>query len=333
MRAPFKYLLADLTASCGLPAPGLLGLFEAFLQWRPISPASARELANVGARRCRQLRDQVAEELQRKGEALTSLAADWRKPLFPEADDRQFADGYAQAVTFGLLMVRARGIGMGGALHAVSGQLKRTSSRIDTALQRLTDSPATHAALRVALDSLTRVLAVVDWQRLSKGDNDAWLYFYKEFLEVHDEDQRRKTGSSCTPPEVVQSMVNLVDEALRGPGFGLQRGLAAPAVTIADPAAGTGTYVLGVLRRIAQVVSADAMPDAIEHDAAAQRLRVGRGWIEPVPPAGCRHEVSGKQVLVRWFSYRRRTRTHPVIGDRRPPSPLGDIQHAGWPAE
>ena len=45
------------------------------------------------------------------------------------------------------------------------------------------------------------------------------------------------------------------------------------------------------------------------------------------------YEVSGKQVLTQWFSYRRRTRERPQIGDRRPPSPLGDIQPDAWPAE
>ena len=43
--------------------------------------------------------------------------------------------------------------------------------------------------------------------------------------------------------------------------------------------------------------------------------------------------VSGKQVLTQWFSYRRKTRDRPLIGDRRPPSPLGDIQPDAWPAE
>ena len=45
--------------------------------------------------------------------ALTGLAQDWRKLLFPQADDAQFADGYAQAVTFGLLVARARDISLG----------------------------------------------------------------------------------------------------------------------------------------------------------------------------------------------------------------------------
>ncbi len=38
-------------------------------------------------------------------------------------------------------------------------------------------------------------------------------------------------------------------------------------------------------------------------------------------------------MLAQWFSYHGRDRSRPLIGDRRPPSPLGDIQPAGWPAE
>ena len=37
-----------------------------------------------------------------------------------------------------------------------------------------------------------------------------------------------------------------------------------------------------------------------------------------------RQEVSGKQVLVQWFSGRRKHRERPLIGDRRKPSPLID---------
>jgi type I restriction-modification system DNA methylase subunit len=88
---------------------------------------------------------------------------------------------------------------------------------------------------------------------LSKGKPDAWLYFYEDFLEVYDNALRKKTGSYYTPPEVVQAMVRLTDEALRDPAlFGRHEGLAAKDVTIADPATGTGTFLLGVLRKIAE---------------------------------------------------------------------------------
>ena len=77
--------------------PELVARFDNFLRWEPIPPKSAAELANVSARLCRLLRDEVTEQLAERSPALTALAADWRKLLFPEANDQQFADGYAQA--------------------------------------------------------------------------------------------------------------------------------------------------------------------------------------------------------------------------------------------
>ena len=75
------------------------------------------------------------------------------------------------------------------------------------------------------------------------------------------------------------------------------------------------------------------MPDVMTYDAAVQCLHIGSGRIEPVAAAVWHYEVSGKQVLVQWFSCRRKNRERPIIGDRRPPSPLGDIQPESWPAQ
>ena len=77
----------------------------------------------------------------------------------------------------------------------------------------------------------------------------------------------------------------------------------------------------------------DRFPDRIDYDSAARRLKVGDGFIDNVPLAVWAYEVSGKQVLVQWFSYRRRDRSRPIIGDRRPPSALERIQPDGWLAE
>ena len=77
----------------------------------------------------------------------------------------------------------------------------------------------------------------------------------------------------------------------------------------------------------------ERMPDNIDYDAGKRRLLVGEGFIDNVPPEVWRYEVSGKQVLVQWFSYRKKDRTRPVIGERRPPSPLEKIQPDGWLAE
>ena len=92
-------------------------------------------------------------------------------------------------------------------------------------------------------------------------------------MEVYDNALRKLTGSYYTPPEVVAAMVRLVDDVLRS-RFQQPSGLASAAVTLADPAVGTGTFLLGVLGRIAATVEADegagAVPDAVE--AAIGRL-------------------------------------------------------------
>lgn len=45
------------------------------------------------------------------------------------------------------------------------------------------------------------------------------------------------------------------------------------------------------------------------------------------------YEVSGKQVLRQWFSYRKKNRERPLMGDRRPPSKLEEVQADHWLAE
>ena len=271
------HLSGDLaTAGAKLTAPQtLVTLLTDFLSWSPIPPDSPRKLAEVSARLCRLLRDEVLEELENGTQSLTDLATEWRGLLFPQADDAQFADGYAQAVTFGLLMARAQDIPLDKGIAHAALALRDTNTLIGTALRLLTDDPQTQKALSTATSTLTRVLHEVHWPTLSKGKPDAWLYFYEDFLEVYDNALRKKTGSYYTPPEVVQAMVRLTDEALRDPAlFGRHEGLAAKDVTIADPATGTGTFLLGVLRKIAETVADDQGAGAVGPalGAAAHRL-------------------------------------------------------------
>jgi hypothetical protein len=68
----------------------------------------------------------------------------------------------------------------------------------------------------------------------------------------------------------------------------------------------------------------------MDYDPATRRLNVGKGDVENVTPEMWAYEVSGKRVLWNWFSYRRGDRSRPIIGDRRPPSPLDGIQPDRW---
>jgi hypothetical protein len=263
------------TSGAKLQAPATLRpLIVDFLQWKPIPPKTAKKLAEVSARLCRLLRDEVVEQMELGNPGLTALAQDWRKLLFPQADDAHFADGYAQAVTFGLLVARALDISLLKGIDSAAQELRKTNSLIATALRLLTDDAANQNALKTSLGTLTRVLQEVDWRTITKDKPDAWLYFYEDFLEVYDNTLRKRTGSYYTPPEVVSAMVSLVDEALRGPLFERPAGFAAADVVVADPAVGTGTFLLGVLRRIASTVADDQGQGAVRGaiEAAAEHV-------------------------------------------------------------
>lgn len=76
--------------------------------------------------------------------------------------------------------------------------------------------------------------------------------------------------------------------------------------------------------------SLDDMPHELSYDAAARRLIVGAGYVENVAPEVWAYEVSGKRVITQWWSYRRKDRSKPAMGDKRPPSELSKIQPDKW---
>jgi hypothetical protein len=242
---------------------GLLALLDDFLRWEPLPPRRPKELAYVAARICRVLRDEVKESLDDGVLGLHDLASDWRRLLYPDASDEDFADGYAQTVTFALLLARVEGIELGGSrdLRDVADELGSRHTLMARALAVLTD-PVVLPKLAVSVRTLERVLAVVDWPTLSRNDPAAWLYFYEDFLEHYDPTLRRQTGSYYTPVEAVDPIVRLVDDLLRT-RLGHRAGFASPDVTVVDPAVGTGTFLLRIIDRIADELAADLGPGAV----------------------------------------------------------------------
>lgn len=245
-------------AKLGAPS-SLLPLIESFLGWNPFPPKSAHQLAMTSARLCRFLRDEVLEQMAPEDSALRDLAKDWRGLLFPEASDEQFADGYAQAVTFGLLMAKSQKVDLSEGLEDVATQLAKSSTLIGRAFRLLTEQ---QDLLGPSLKTLVRVLDAVDWNVIAKGNPEAWIDFYELFLSVYDNKLRKLTGSYYTPPEVVRPMVRLCDEVLRT-RFNKPAGLADAEVEIADPAVGSGTFLLGLLRHLADWKEADEGKGAV----------------------------------------------------------------------
>ena len=106
---------------------------------------------------------------------------------------------------------------------------------------------------------------VLDWtgtvlNRVARADffeafeeHHAVQYFYEPFLQAYDPELRKQLGVWYTPREVVRYMVARVDQVLREE-LAISDGLAASNVYVLDPCCGTGSYLIEVLNRIAEIL-------------------------------------------------------------------------------
>lgn len=236
-------------------------LIRDFLAWEPIVPSNSAQLVEYLAPLCRALRDDVLEALKNNVQEVQATANDWRRYLFPGADDSRFADAYAQTVTFSLLLARSNGSDTLFLDKAIES-LTHANSLLARALGVLTD-PLVKKHLDASLSMLQRVIDRVPTGTMSGGRRDPWLHFYEDFLSEYDPDLRRDAGAYYTPVEVVQAQVRIVDELLRNK-LKKPHGFATGGVNVLDPAVGTGTYLLGVvehaLEKIRETEGGGALP-------------------------------------------------------------------------
>jgi len=252
-------------AVSGRDAERFRKLYAEFLAWEPAAlpdQPTARDVANLLAPRCRFLREEVEVAVAQSESALSRVARDWRELLFPEADNRRFADAYAQTVTFALLLARAEGAGLTDLTQAIRA-LSADHALLSKALEVLTADDARQEA-RLSLRVLQRVIDRLPPDALTRADghDDPLLYFYEDFLAAYDPELRKNAGVYYTPPQVVHAQVRLVERLLVD-RLGRPLGFADSSVITLDPALGTGTYLLGVVERARATVLEQEGPGAI----------------------------------------------------------------------
>ena len=239
-----------------------------FLRWEPQVPRTIGQLVNVVAGLCDLLRAEVIESINRERSgfsmtrAYTDLAEDWRELLFPDMkDDKKFADHFAQTLTFALLLARVEGISFSGrSVPQIARLLTHKHTLMGRALEVLTAS--TEETRSIAVETLRRVIAVVDWQKLQGKPDETYPYLYERFLEAYDPELRRESGSYFTPPQVVAFMVRFVDDLLQS-RLDRPRGFSTADVVTVDPAMGTGTFLEQVVRTVAHEVSEEEGPGQV----------------------------------------------------------------------
>lgn len=299
-----------------------------------VSKAKVRnpmELAQELAYRARYLRKLALMELEDepKEGPLRNLYKTFKKTLVHDQTEGEFADAFAQTLTYGLLTSRWIGNERLAAcgdrftrqnalkyLPSTSnflGELFKTALEVNLSEHRgrllwLVDDIAD------LLDriNVTYIFGIGD--KNSDQATDPVIHFYEPFLAAYDNELRNKRGVYFTPRPVVSFIVRSVHELLQTE-FGLEDGLAstatwgdmqrsfpdlklpkgvtstAPFVCILDPATGTGTFLYECIEVIERTMK-EKWCNALQKDSWNDPEIVAR-WREYVP----------KHLLTRLYGY------------------------------
>lgn len=266
-------------------------IVRTFIGWEPLVPTSPRDLAEVLAPLCRYLRADVQAALTIKSSAMSILADEWRTFLFHDSDEFQFADAYAQTLTYALLLARFEGVT--DLRHQAADALDKGHGLLAQVL-RVLGQPAARDEIKIPLDLLERSIAAVNPAAVAKL-GDPWLYFYEDFLAAYDEKLRKNRGVYYTPAQVVSAQISLVTELLIT-RFGKLLGMADDNVTVLDPAVGTGTYLLAALQYSLDLVSKKFGPGAVASRATVAAANL-HGFELLVGPYAVAHLRLSEQIL------------------------------------
>jgi hypothetical protein len=234
-------------------------LFHDFFATETPTVGTPKELAIRLAGVTHFIRDQIANALE-SGDAEVKKALEQQYKTFvdlllPALTPREFADLYAQAITYGLFAAKLSA--PEGAPFSFEDAYKYL--RVNPFLRRLfmdvneqlDEIDIIHPYLKDLVSLLNRAdfgSILADFGRRTRTE-DPVVHFYETFLATYDPKLRESRGVYYTPEPVVQFIVRAVDDLLKT-RFGKSWGLADESVKVLDPATGTGTFLYYVIQQI-----------------------------------------------------------------------------------
>lgn len=207
----------------------------------------ASSLAKELAKRTRYLEHIIEHELVGvENKELTGFYQAFQQYLIAGLSKTEFADLYAQTVTYGLFAARTR----------AEGTFTRENARqfIPSTIGILRDVFEFISYRKLPqniswiVDDIAQVLNAADTGKILKRyyeegkGADPIIHFYETFLSEYDPGLREQRGVYYTPEPVVGYIVRSVHQMLKEE-FGKPLGLADDSVTVLDPAAGTLTFI------------------------------------------------------------------------------------------
>lgn len=262
---------------------------SAFTQKHGEVVRTSKQLAIRLAELATNIRESANKVLQLENEkgSLRRLYNAFQEALIHDLSEDDFADMYAQTVSYGLLTAKiSRPAGL--VANNLADMIPVTNPFLKELLQTFLVVGGRGNLIdfdELGINDVVEMLRKADMEAVLRdfGDRnpteDPAIHFYELFLKEYDPEKRMKRGVFYTPRPVVSFIVRSVHEILQKE-FGLEDGLAstttwhefieqqkirtphsalrtpegvspnAPFVQILDPATGTGTFLVEVIEQI-----------------------------------------------------------------------------------
>ena len=183
-----------------------------------------------------------------------------KRVLMSEVSPAEFADWYAQTLVYGLFAARYHDEHLDTFSREEAAKLIPQSNPFLRKLFQQIGVYDLDERIAWIIDDLVTVFGATDVHSLLDSNRDVRdpvMLFYEDFLTAYNPERRKTRGVYYTPTPVVSFIVRAVDDLLQKT-FGVKDGLADDSLTldgqhrlqILDPATGTGTFLVEVVRTI-----------------------------------------------------------------------------------
>lgn len=225
--------------------------------------ALAYQMAKIATTINQSIGEVLLEETQNniENKFLTKLKSDISNSLLPNLSNDEFADIFAQTITYGIFASRIYFFDeleqnksenkvifdhnyiltylknnpfLSGILYDLIEQKTYINSSINILIDLLNEADINNIILNFNQEI---------------GDYDIVIYFYENFLQEYSPENKKEKGVFYTPESSVNFIIKSINYILKK-DFALDNGLGSENVNILDPATGTGTFLYGIIKQI-----------------------------------------------------------------------------------
>lgn len=242
---------------------------------------SSKKLAEMMADKARLLQDILeraitSDEESQENTSLKRQLDTFKKVLIHDLTPKGFADIYAQTLAYGMFAARLHDTSLDDFTRQEAAELIPKTNPFLRKLFGYIAGPDIDDRIKTTVDNLADVFRATNVDALlhnfgkSTYSNDPIIHFYETFLAKYNPKLRKARGVWYTPEPVVKFIVHAVDDILKT-DFNLPDGIADRSkisikvpvqgkkdlvpktvhkVQILDPATGTGTFLVEVVKHI-----------------------------------------------------------------------------------